>query len=161
MDEVKREIVFKERDWFKMTNHLYEDEINETVVMAFCKLVQTDSLFRMLVKQLLFPRDSDYYKRTPTFAGLRPEFMERCFRIAETNSMHIIDIHDHPFSDDVSFSPADDFADGKQKGPYIVKYVPGVEMAFMVHGIDAEDLDARIWDRKSNSLKPLGLVKIL
>jgi len=161
MNIMKREIVFKKDDWKFLSEYLSQDKINETAIFGFAKISRSDNLFRFLVRDFLTPTNNDYQKRTGGFVSLKPEFVDLCYNICEENNLHLIDIHTHPFSNDVHFSPIDDKEDSQVKGPHMEKEVPGIEQVFMVHGANPEDLDARMWDRNSHSLKPINLVKVL
>ena len=155
------QIVFREKDWLKLTGFLVEDKINESGAIAFCKVLTSNRLKRFLVNKVIKPWSTDYRTRTPGFVGFGPEFMEQCFQYCEQNGLHLIDIHTHPFSHDVHFSAIDDREDSGVKGPHISEYVPGVELLFMVHGLNPEDLDARMWNKDNNSLEAINLIKIL
>lgn len=158
---MRREIVFRQKDWIRLAEHLEADTENESAAIGICKLTSTSRLHRYLVRTLILPGPQDYQERSLGFVSIRPQFMEKCFRLCEETQSHMLDIHNHPFSHDVRFSAVDDRADTNAKGPYMDRYVPGVELAFMVCGRNTEDLDARIWNREFHGLKPIDLVKVL
>ena len=157
---MRTEIVFRKKDWLTLTNYLSLDKINESGAIAFCKISTAKNFKRFLVNRIVLPEKKHYKKRSAGFIGFDPEFMEQCFKNCENSSFHLIDIHTHPFSNNVHFSSIDDREDGKIKGPYMDKYVPSVELLFMVHGSDLEDIDARIWDKNTHSLRSINLIKI-
>lgn len=156
----KTEIIFREKHWKELINYFSKDKLNESGAIAFCSLVNLNTLRRFLVNDLLFPNKNSYRRRSPGFVGFSPNFMEYCFQRCEKDNLHLIDIHTHPFSNSVSFSPIDDIEDSQRKGPYMNAYVPGVELLFMVHGANLADIDSRIWSRETKTLEAVDLIKI-
>jgi hypothetical protein len=158
---MKTEIVFMKIGWEELTGYFSLDSENESRAVALAKLVKTGQLLRFLVCQLVIPKDADYLERTPFRISMTPEFMERNFQRCEERGFHLVNIHNHPFSKRGRFSPVDDTEDKHTKGPYVEKWVPDTEQAFMVLGSNPTELDARFWSLDSRELVPVDLVKII
>jgi hypothetical protein len=109
----------------------------------------------MLVQAIRIPKDSDYESRSSGFVSLKPEFMESNHRMCEHHNLNLLDIHTHPWSEQVNFSPIDDREALDTKIPYLIKYVPGVTIAFIVFGKSFEHASARYWDNTEKELSPI------
>jgi len=158
---MKTEIVFLRKHWSELVGYISLDSENESRVVALARLVKSDQLLRFLVCELVIPKDADYMERSPVGISMTPEFMESNFQRCEEKGLHLVNIHNHPFSERGRFSSVDDTEDRNTKAPYVEKWVPNTEQAFMVLGRDPEELDARFWSLHSRELVSVALVKII
>jgi hypothetical protein len=158
---MKNEIIFKEQDWENGKSVLISGREDESALVFFCKAIKTAKMNRYIVVDALSPDSKDLPIRNPGYVRLGPKFMEGCFQKCEREGLHMIDTHTHPFADWPTFSSIDNQKDAQIKGPYMNKYVPGVELLFIVCGKNPDKLDARMWDNQSHSLKQIDLVKII
>jgi hypothetical protein len=158
---MKTEIVFLSKNWGELTTYMSLDTVNESGAVALAKVVKNGKLLRFLVRELVIPTDADYLERAPDLISFTPEFMESNFQRCEENGLHLVNIHNHPFSERGSFSTIDKREDRNTKGPYVQKWVPNTEQAFMVVGSDPERLDACFWSLSSQELMPVVVVKIM
>jgi len=158
---MRTEITFLKRHWGELTTYFSLESENESGAVALAKLVRNDQVLRFLVRDIVIPKEEEYLEKTPVSISFTADFMERNFQRCEREKMHLVNIHNHPFSKVGSFSPIDDTEDKKTKGPYVEKWVPGTEQAFMVMGNNPEKLDARFWSLESRRLSPIDLVKVM
>ncbi len=158
---MKTEIIFTHNDWDYSKSKLTSDGDDESAMILFCREVKTANLRRYLVVDAMTPEIDDLPVRNPGYVKLAPEFMEKCFQKCETEGLHLIDCHTHPFTDQPTFSSIDDDQDAGVKGPYFDTYLSEIELLFIVCGRNPDRLDARMWDKQSHSLKQIDLVKII
>lgn len=158
---MKTEIVFLNKNWGELTTYMSLDTVNESGAVALAKVVKNGQLLRLLVRELVIPTDADYLERSPDQISFTPEFMESNFQRCEANGLHLVNIHSHPFSKRGSFSFIDKREGSNTKGPYVQKWVPNTEQAFMVVGSDPERLDACFWSLSEHRLMPVVVVKIM
>lgn len=140
----KIKIIFRQSDFENLKNELYEETDMESMAIGFYNYSGSTNKIRILVNAILTPQPSDYFDQASGRVSLRPEFMESCFRLCEERQSHLMDIHTHPWSKDVKFSPIDDSEGLNVKIPYMRQYVPKTEIGFMVFGNTPDQIQARI-----------------
>src|SRR5438876_10497952 len=58
----------------------------------------------LLVRDIVFPEDADYARRSPIDAELRPEFVARVTKRARLTDMSLVFVHTHPGDQSPRFS---------------------------------------------------------
>jgi hypothetical protein len=155
------QIVIKEKDWKALRASLYQRRDIESGAYALFALSTSNSGCKLLVRRLLLPEDHDYLKRTPVCVAFKPSFTETALSLCEDTGLHLLDIHTHPWSEDVAFSSIDDREAKQTKIPYLHQYLPGTNVAFVVFGGNCERVQARMWDKDASDLDPLDRLVIV
>ncbi len=158
---MKRQIIFKYKDYALLKKSLYERQDLESAVYACYKESTTENSHKILVNKILVPKKRDYYTRNPTRVAFAPEFTEKALRLCLKHRYHLLDIHTHPWSHDVSFSSIDDQEAIHTKIPYFKQYLEGTKISFIVFGESSEIAQARMWEIESDMLQPIGKIVIL
>ena len=107
------------------------------------------------------PSLADYEIRSPARVRLKSGFLEKCFKRCAKERLSLLDIHTHPWQTDVDFSGIDDHEARYVKGPYLRSYLPGVQLAYIVHGKKPDFLSARTWSDQERSFGLITKVMIL
>lgn len=155
------QIVFRQRDWEELEQYLCGRNDVESGVYAVFKTSVSSSANKFLVTRVVIPKEHDYLKRTAVRVAFRPEFTERTFRVCEATRGHLLDIHTHPWSDEVDFSSIDDHEATRTKVPYMNKYLPETMISFIVFGKSPGIAKARFWDKKTNKLSPIDRIIVI
>jgi len=155
------QIIVKKKDWLRLINSLYNRHDIESGVYAIFKTSSSINSKKLLVTQIIIPRDKDYHERSAARIAFTPEFTERAFKICETTRGHLLDIHTHPWSKEVNFSPVDDREVIKTKLPYMNKYLPETQIAFIVFGSNENIAKARFWDKEKNRLLDIDRIVVI
>lgn len=145
-------VVFKESAYIKLCDYLLQNRELESMAMGFYKTSNCSSILKLLVREVILPKPSDYFQQSRALVSLSPEFMESCFQHCEKHSYHLLDIHTHPWSQQVSFSGIDDREALKKKIPYHEKYLPNIALGFLLVGNTPTSVRARVWDKTSGQL---------
>jgi len=154
-------VVFKYNDWRKLTDDLFRNKRFETALFAFYKESISQDVHRLLVNGLLIPEKDDYLKRTSSRVSFKPEFTEKALKICERDGFNLLDIHTHPWSNDVNFSGIDDREAMNTKIPYLEKYLKDILIAFLVFGGDYKSIRARFWDKGERKLSEIQKVIVI
>jgi len=155
------QIIFRKTDWEKLARHLMSRKDVESGSYAVYKTSILNSCQKLLVLRILIPEDKDYFVRTPVRVSFTPEFTEKAFRLCETSNGHLLDIHTHPWSSKVNFSLIDDGEARHTKVPYLTKYLPGTNIAFIVFGNTLEIAKARFWNNPVNALSGIDRIIVI
>jgi len=151
----------KKKEWLRLTNSLYNRHDIESGVYAIFKTSSCINSKKLLVTQVIIPEDKDYHKRSAARVAFTPEFTEKAFKICEANRGHLMDIHTHPWSGNVNFSPVDDREAIKTKLPYMNRYLPETLIAFIVFGSNENIAKARFWDKEKNRLLDINRIVVI
>ena len=95
------QIIFKESDWEKLSQYLLKKPDIESGTYAIFKTSANTSKIKFLVNKIIIPRDRDYHKRSATAVAFTSGFTESAFQACEKINGHLLDIHTHPWSDQV------------------------------------------------------------
>ena len=154
-------VIIKKNDFDVLNEHLYKNRNLESGAIAFFNKSEGDNKVKLLISKLRIPKEDDYLDRTPSAISLKPEFVELCHSLCESENLHLLDIHTHPWSSSVEFSPIDDREAIKTKIPYLEKYVPNTAIAFIVFGNDISIASARYWDLNSKEMIPISDITVI
>ncbi|MBI4057771.1 hypothetical protein HY405_00395 [Candidatus Microgenomates bacterium] len=155
------QIIFRKSHWNKLTSNLAERTDVESGAYAVYKMSTFNNSQKFLVTKLIIPEEKDYLKRNAVGISFTPEFTENAFQSCEKTNGHLLDIHTHPWSDNVNFSPIDDREAKHTKIPYMAKYVPSTSIAFIVFGKVAEIAKARYWKGPSVLLEDIHRILVI
>ena len=155
------QIIFTTGDCNKLKNHLFAKLDIETGAYGVYKISRGDNSIKVLVNKILLPEDSDYHKRSSAHVAFSPKFTENAIVECENSSGHLLDIHTHPWSEQVSFSSVDDNEAVKTKIPYFAQYVRNTQVAFIVFGKNEDIIQARFWDMTINRLTPIDRIVVI
>jgi hypothetical protein len=154
-------IIMRQRHFVTLIDYLFSTHEVESGVMAFYNYSKSEKCVKLLVKALMIPRDEDYLTRSAGEVAYTPAFGELCHQLCEQNKWNLLDIHTHPHSKNVAFSPIDDAEMIDTKVPYLEKYVPKVGIAFLVLGEKLDIMAARYWDFTRKTSVSIDYVVIL
>lgn len=154
-------LYFPYRLWHKLGAFLLADCSLETMAMALFSTSVSASKRKLLVHRLILPTATDYATRSSAFVALSPAFIERCHAACESEQVHLLDIHTHPWSERVRFSSIDDREALDTKIPYMEQYLPKSESAFLVMGQETTIVEARLWDKNSQRLLPIPQIHLV
>jgi len=120
---------------------------------------QTGEHCNLLVRHFIAADGSCLVKRTGVRVSPDPRFVAYAWTLAKASNSVLIHIHTHPFSDKyVGFSGIDDASD-EETFPKLVDYLGKGPHAAIV--LERNCLDARWYDPKNKTLKPVEAVKVL
>ena len=155
------QIIFKESDWGKLTRYLSRNPDLESGAYAIFKTSTNPGTVRFLVNRIVIPGDCDYHKRSGATVAFTAGFTEVAFQACEKINGHLLDIHTHPWSEQVQFSGIDDHEAKRTKAPYMAKYLPGMMIAFIVFGMSTSIVRARFWDNGRSCLQSISRIIVL
>ena len=158
---MKGHIVFKYKNWHKLTSYLFKDADNETAAYGLYKESTANSSQKLLVNEIIFPHNSDYLKRSSSMVAFEPKFTTDALQYCLNHNFHLLDIHTHPWAKKVNFSSIDDRAAINTKIPYLKRYVGGVKICFIVFGKSPDVVQARFWDKYSDKLISIPKIVII
>jgi hypothetical protein len=156
-----KQVIFKEKDWKTLETYLTPRNDVESGSYAVFKASCCNGSIKFLVNQVIIPKDSDYLKRSPVVVAFTSDFTEMAFQQCERIHGHLLDIHTHPWSKIVNFSPIDDGEARETKVPYLGKYLPNTQVAFIVFGESSLIARARFWDKPGNHLSPIDRIMVI
>ena len=156
-----KQIIFRERDWQELESYLTKRNDVESGAYAVFKTSMSNSTKKLLVNHVIIPADKDYLKRSSASVAFTPDFTERAFQQCETTRGHLLDIHTHPWSGEVSFSSVDNHEAEHTKVPYMRKYLPEIMIAFIVFGKSPAIVRARFWDKTQNKLSEIDRIVVI
>lgn len=133
----------------------------ETGAYAVYKTSKSSNSCKFLVNEIILPNENDYYKRSPVVVAFSPKFTEQSIQKCEKFNGHLLDIHTHPWSDNVQFSSVDDNEAVNTKIPYFRQYVEDTQIAFIVFGCDENIVRARFWDKTLNKLSNIDRIVVI
>jgi molybdopterin/thiamine biosynthesis adenylyltransferase len=115
---------------------------------------------RLLVREMLPAGPDDLVRQGPTGIAPRPEFVLRALNRCKDDSLHLVEVHSHPFSHGpgTTFSGID-WANDRGKMPGIAALLENFIHATMVVGQDS--LDAHFYDRTTRHILPIARVVIV
>lgn len=155
------QIYFRNSDWERLTAHLSRNPELESGAYAVFKKSSNPSTIRFLVNRIMIPDDSHYYKRTPGAVAFTASFTEGAFQLCEQSRGHLLDIHTHPWSEQVQFSGIDDHEAERTKIPYMAKYLPDTKIAFIVIGKTSNIVRARYWEKGRRCLHSISRIVVI
>ena len=155
------QIVFRESHWRLLEHYMTQRTDVESGAYAVFKTSRIDKSQKLLVTEILIPEAKDYLKRTSVRVAFTPEFTEKAFRKCELNRGHLLDIHNHPWSNEVNFSPIDDHEAEHTKIPYVNKYVPDIMIAFLVFGESMVTAKSRSWDKPRSRMSDVCKIVVV
>lgn len=157
---MRHTLVFRKRHFDQLTSHLYRDRSREAMALGYYRLASGDNAQRLLVQNVELPVGNDYHTKTPSRVSLSAPFLERGFKRCESEGVHLLDIHTHPWAEGVGFSSIDDSEARCVKGPYLKQHVPGVNITYLLFGSNPTDARVRIWNHELNDFQPVPLIII-
>jgi hypothetical protein len=115
---------------------------------------------RLLVREMLPAGPDDLVRQGPAGIAPRPEFVLQALNRCKDESLHLIEVHSHPFSHGpgTTFSGIDR-ANDREKMPGIAALLENFIHATMVLGQDS--LDAHFYDRATRRILPIAGVVIV
>lgn len=87
---------------------LLSSSVEQSAVLFASQAHRPDGVTRILVREALFPTDSDYSMQEIDRVELKPSFVARVTKIARKENQSLIFVHTHPGNHQPSFSPIDD-----------------------------------------------------
>lgn len=156
-----KQIIFRERDWQELKCYLTKRNDVESGAYAVFRTSVSNSTIKLLVNNVIIPADKDYLKRSPASVAFTPDFTERTFEQCETTRGHLLDIHTHPWSNEVNFSSVDNHEAEHTKIPYMRRYLPETMIAFIVFGTSPAIAKARYWDKTQNRLSEIDRIVVI
>ncbi|RKX28596.1 MAG: hypothetical protein DRP46_08405 [Candidatus Zixiibacteriota bacterium] len=154
-------VIIKKSDFDVLNEHLYKNRNLESGAMAFFNKSEGNNKVKLLISKLKIPKENDFLARSSSAISFKPEFTESCHSLCESEYLHLLDIHTHPWSNSVEFSPIDDREAIKTKIPYLEQYVPNTAIAFIVFGNDINIASARYWDLESKEMTPISNIIVI
>lgn len=115
---------------------------------------------RLLVREMLAAGSNDLVYQGPTAIAPRSEFVLQALNRCRNESMHLIEVHSHPFSrgPGTTFSGID-WANDRGKMPSIATLLEDFIHTTMVVGQDS--LDAHFYDRTTRQILPITQVVVV
>ncbi len=154
------QIIFTNKDWQEMTRYLMKRSDVESGAYSIYKTSFGPNNHKFLVTRTIIPEDKDYLKRSPVCVAFKPEFTEKALQMCEATNGHLLDLHTHPWASDVNFSSIDDREARLRKVPYMLRYVPVTNIAFVVLGKSPTVAKARFWDKSANRLTNIDRILV-
>lgn len=102
------ELVLAAGDAEAMCIKLVSDETENCAVLYANETVRKDGLRRLLVRQVEFTTSTDYNRRGPLEAELKPEFVAKVTKRARREGQALVFVHSHPGTEPPMFSIVDD-----------------------------------------------------
>lgn len=156
-----KQIIFREKDWRRLTDYLLERKDVESGAYGVFKISSCNDCIKFLVREILIPGDKDYYRRTAAAVAISPEFTEAVFKRCEIGRCNFLDIHTHPWSSQVEFSGIDDREAAQVKIPYLNRYLPKTEIAFIVLGESPQIARARYYDQLNKRITDIDRISVI
>jgi molybdopterin/thiamine biosynthesis adenylyltransferase len=161
VDEAPRrvEIVISEEDYNVLKEHLWSSAPLEQQAFLLAGVCSGDLGLRLLVRDLIFPKPSDFLSQTPCYIELDPSYylpvLDRC----RDEGLHIIDVHSHPFAaGGVRFSELD-VRNELEKFTWYSERLPAIHAATLVFG--RESFDGHWWDSKARKICPISAIRVV
>ena len=105
------EIVIASDDVDAIRRELLGENIESCAILFAHQVVRSDGTTRFLVRQLLFPDQSDYTRKGPLEAELSPGLVARVTKRAKIDGTSLIFVHSHPGDSPPVFSTIDTFGE--------------------------------------------------
>jgi hypothetical protein len=156
-----KQIMFRDKDWRRLTDYLLERKDVESGAYGVFKISSCNDCIKFLVREILIPGNKDYCRRTSTAVALSPEFTEVAFQKCESGRCNVLDIHTHPWSDQVEFSGIDDREASIVKIPYLNKYLPRTKIAFIALGRFPGIARARYYDQLTKRIIDIDRICVI
>lgn len=159
------EIVFTGEQFNRLHTHLFRPDANEQGAYAFAAPARSkDGRMRLLVHHLVFLNEAHFSRQTPTYIELTPETQQVIANMALESEWSLIEIHSHPFADDiVHFSQIDDGA-AKLRFRWFAEKMQAKGRENFYHAmlvLGVSSADAYIYDPQRDKFANLHQVTIL
>ena len=161
------DIVMTDAMWQALRLHLLRPSIgphwsspDEQLAFLLASSNRSMQRQRLLVREMLPAGSGDLVRQGPAGIAPSPEFVLQALNRCRNESLHLIEVHSHPFSHGpgTTFSGID-WANDRGKMPGISTLLEDFMHATMVMGQDS--LDAHFYDRATRDILPITQVVIV
>jgi len=161
------DIVMTDMMWQALRSHLLRSSTrsqwsspDEQLAFLLASSNRTTQRQRLLVREMLPAGSGDLVRQGPAAIAPHPEFVLQALNRCRNESMHLIEVHSHPFSrgPGTTFSGID-WANDRGKMPSIATLLEDFMHTTMVIGQDS--LDAHFYDRATRHILPITQVVIV
>ena len=160
-----REIIFPERIFKTVKNHILKDSPREQFAFLLCGHNQTEDSLKLLVREAVIPDKKDLAYQHSGGVCPKKDFQIQVYQRCYDEKLDLIDVHSHPFAfEKVVFSLIDDLSELGIRGkegtfPYLTKKINNIHLASLVFGKNS--LDARLYDPERKKALPIDRIRIL
>lgn len=102
------ELVLTTDDLVKLRSELLSSEYEQCAILFASEAYRTGGSFRLLVRDILLPTESDYSVQTNKNVELKPDFVARITKRARKENQSLVFVHTHLGYNRPSFSHIDD-----------------------------------------------------
>jgi ThiF family len=160
------DIVMTASFWRELSTHLLRplknNEFSSDEQLAFILASSNNGAqrLRLLAREMLKAGPEDLVEQGPAAIKPRPEFVMHALNRCRNESLHLIEVHSHPFSygEGTTFSGID-WRNDEGKMPGLANLLPEMMHVTMVMGRDS--LDAHYYDRATKSILPVEQVVVV
>ena len=160
-----REIIFPEKIFKTVKDHILKDSPREQFAFLLCGHSKGKDSLKFLVREAVIPDKKDLAYQHSGGVCPKKDFQIQVYQRCYNEGFGLIDVHSHPFSSEkVIFSPIDDvseFGTTRKEGtfPYLARKINGIYLASIVFG--KTSIDARLYVPEHKKAFPIDRIKIL
>ena len=153
------QVRFLKQFWDRLAADLLADRNRETKCFLLCSSFAGPSADILLPRRYIDVPSDAYDERSPVVVTMNPHFVHRLLVECATNEFSLLEVHTHPWADNVRFSHID-LASDPAKFAATESMSPPFRHGSLVLGGD-QSLDGHLWDYASHRLQTLTAATVL
>jgi molybdopterin/thiamine biosynthesis adenylyltransferase len=160
-----REIIFPEKIFKKVKDHILKDSPREQFAFLLCGHNKVKDLLKLLVREAVIPDKKDIAYQHSGGVCPKKDFQIQVYQRCYDEKLDLIDVHSHPFAlEKVFFSHIDDLSELGTTGKdgtftYLTRKINGIHLASLVFGKNS--IDARLYVPERKKAFPIDRIRIL
>jgi hypothetical protein len=144
-----------------LREHFVASGDNETQAFALCSYGRGHSCELLICKDLILPDAGEVEAQSPVSIAPTVRHQAHVYWIAAEKGLIVVDIHNHPFTQNAWFSSID-MAKGRENALYLAKKLrTRIPMGMIVFSRNMETFQGQVWNRSTERFDEIQRVEFL